>query len=417
MSATGEAPKDLGRSGEVSPAHAPCVLTINGGSSSLKFAVYAAGGSPKRVLSGRIERVGQGNSKLVVASADDGGSRHEPSPVDAPDQAAAARLVIEQVDRRPGLAAIAAVGHRVVHGGERFVEPELVTTPMLDQLRRISPLDPEHLPGEIMLIEAFTQALPNTPQVACFDTAFHRTMSRSAQIVPIPRKYWSLGIRRYGFHGLSYTYLMQELQRLGGAQEANGRVILAHLGAGASLAAVRNGQCMDTTMGFTPTAGVVMGTRCGDIDPGIVAFLARTQAMTPMQFHDMANHESGLLGVSETSPDLRDLLAKRDTDLRAREAVDLFCYSIKKAIGAMAAVLGGVDSLIFAGGIGENSAEIRRRACDGLDYLGLSVDAGRNETSASLISTDSSATKVRVIRTDEESVIAREAIRLGVRSL
>ena len=216
------------------------------------------------------------------------------------------------------------------------------------------------------------------PQVACFDTGFHRTMPRPAQIVPIPRKFWGLGIRRYGFHGLSYAYLMEELARVAGPAEARGRVVLAHLGSGASLAAVREGRCLDTTMGFTPASGLVMGTRCGDLDPGLVAFLAHAEGMTPEQFHRMVNQESGLLGVSETSADLRDLARPRETDVRAAEAIDLFCYRVKSGIGALAAVLGGLDSLVFSGGIGENSPEVRRRACEGLEFLGIALDDGRN---------------------------------------
>ena len=324
--------------------------------------------------------------------------------------------MIERVGNDPGLGAIAAVGHRVVHGGGRFVEPELVTAAMLEQLRRIAPLDPEHLPGEIALIEAIARAVPGVPQVACFDTAFHRTLPMPAQIVPIPRRYWGLGIRRYGFHGLSYAYLMEELARAGGPSEARGRVILAHLGSGASLAAVREGRCLETTMGFTPASGLVMGTRCGDLDPGLVAFLAHVEGMTPERFHRMVNHESGLLGVSETSADLRDLLARRESDVRAAEAVELFCYRVRTGIGALSAVLGGLDSLVFSGGIGENSPEIRRLACEGLEYLGIALDAGRNSAGDPLISTDASRTRVRVIRTDEETMIAREVIRLGVAS-
>jgi acetate kinase len=386
------------------------VLTINGGSSSLKFAVFAAAASMVPVLSGRIERVGFREARLIVG---DGGRREERS-VAAPDQATAAGLVIERVATDLELAAIAAVGHRIVHGGGRFVEPVLVTAAVLDQLRRIAPLDPEHLPGEVALIEAFGRAIPDVPQVACFDTSFHRGMPKPAQIVPIPRRYWGLGVRRYGFHGLSYAYLMEELARVAGPAEAGGRVVLAHLGSGASLAAVREGRCIDTTMGFTPASGLVMGTRCGDIDPGLVAFLAHADGMTPERFHRMVNRESGLLGVSETSADLRDLLARREGDARAAEAIDLFCYRIKTGIGAMSAALGGLDSLVFSGGIGENSPEVRRRACEGLGYLGVDIDEGRNAVGEPLISTDASPVKVRVIRTDEEVVIAREAIRLGV---
>jgi acetate kinase len=285
---------------------------------------------------------------------------------------------------------------------------------MLDQLRRIAPLDPEHLPGEVALIEAIGKAVPGIPQVACFDTAFHSAMPRPAQIIPIPRKYWDLGVRRYGFHGLSYTYLMEELARIAGPEEAGGRVVLAHLGSGASLAAVRDGRCLDTTMGFTPASGLVMGTRCGDIDPGLFGFLARAEGMTPERFHRMVNQESGLLGVSETSADVRDLLARRGDDVRAAEAIDLFCYRVKTGIGALSATLGGLDSLVFSGGIGENSPEIRRLACEGLEYLGINLDDRQNEAGEPLISTAASPARVRVIRTDEETVIAREAIRLVV---
>ena len=369
-------------------------------------------GPSEPIVSGRVERIGRGESRLVVSGI--GGSGRESHAVEAPDQAAAAMLVIEQLERDPGLAAIAAVGHRVVHGGGDFTEPMRVTPQMLDQLRRISPLDPEHLPGEITLIETFGGAIPGVPQVACFDTGFHRTMPRTAQIVPIPRKYWGLGIRRYGFHGLSYAYLMEELERIAGSTEARGRVVLAHLGSGASLAAVREGRCLDTTMGFTPASGLVMGTRSGDLDPSLNAFLANAEGMTPQQFHRMVNQESGLLGVSETSADMRDLVARRETDLRAAEAFDLFCYRVKLGVGAMAAVLGGLDTLVFSGGIGENSPEVRRRACEGLEFLGIALDDGRNTSGEPMISTDASPTRVRVIRTDEETVIARETIRLGV---
>jgi acetate kinase len=391
----------------------PSILTINGGSSSLKFAVFAAAGPMERVLSGRVERVGLGESRLILS--DGGGRRCEDRAVEAPDQAAAAGLVIERLASDPGLAAIVAVGHRIVHGGDRFVEPALVTAELLDHLQRIAPLDPEHLPGEIALIEAIGRTVPGIPQIACFDTAFHAALPRPAQIVPIPRRYWGLGIRRYGFHGLSYAYLMEELARAAGPAEVRGRVILAHLGSGASLAAVREGRCLETTMGFTPASGLVMASRCGDIDPGLVAFLAHAEGMTPERFQRMVNQESGLLGVSETSADLRDLLARREVDVRAAEAVDLFCYRVRTGIGALSAALGGLDSLVFSGGIGENSPEVRRRACEGLEFLGITLDEGRNTSGEPLISADASPTRVRVIRTDEETMIAREANRLGVR--
>lgn len=412
-----DAPALIRRS-EVSPNPArgrprSCVLTINGGSSSLKFSIREVAAPAVAVLRGCVERVGGSGSRLVVHDAR--GVRREDVSIEVPDQAAAAALAIGRIEAAVGLGAIAAVGHRVVHGGDLFVEPAVVSPEMLDGLRRIAPLDPEHLPGEIALIEAIAGAFPGIPQVACFDTAFHRSMPRTAQIVPIPRRYWGLGIRRYGFHGLSYAYLMSELGRVAPG-EASGRVILAHLGSGASLAAVRDGRCVETTMGFTPTSGVVMGTRSGDLDPGLVAFLAHAEGMTPERFHGMATRESGMLGVSETSADLRDLLDRREGDPRAAEAVDVFCHGVIKAIGSLSAVLGGLDTLVFSGGIGENSAEVRRRACENLGFLGIALDEARNVAGDAVISTDASPTRVRVIPTDEEAMIAAETIRLGVPS-
>ena len=256
----------------------------------------------------------------------------------------------------------------------KHTEPEIVTKKLLDELRRISPNDPDHLPREIELIEVLRQRHPKLPQVACFDTAFHQTMPRVAKLLPIPRRFDAKGIQRYGFHGLSYAYLMEELARLGDPAAKKGRVILAHLGNGASLAAVRDGKSMDTSMGFTPTAGLVMSTRSGDLDPGLAPYLARTEQMTTRQFYKMVNHESGLLGVSETSSDMRDLLDHEKRDVRAAEAVALFCYQAKKWIGSFAAALGGLDTLVFAGGIGENSPIVRARICEGLDFLGIKLD-------------------------------------------
>ena len=383
-----------------------CILTINGGSSSLKFALFALGDRPARLLSGRVERVGMPSSRLVVADAD---GRQEESTVEAPDLAVAVNLLIQRLGHLVGLTNIAVVGHRVVHGGSRFYRPELITPEILEELKRIVPYDPDHLPGEIGAIEAFLRLDPGLPQVACFDTAFHHDLPRVAQLIAIPRRYQAAGIRRYGFHGLSYAYLMEELARVASPGAARGRVIVAHLGSGASLAAVRDGRAIETTMGLTPTSGLVMGTRCGDIDPGLVRFLVRAGGLTIDQFHDLVNHESGLLGVSESSADLRDLLAREDTDVRAAEAVQLFCYRAKTGLGALAAALGGLDTLVFAGGIGENSPEARRRICDGLEFLGIAVDERRNTENAPLISTEESRVAVRVIPTDEESLIARAA--------
>jgi len=233
-----------------------------------------------------------------------------------------------------------------------------------------------------------------------------------ARLLPIPRRYEQLGLQRYGFHGLSYAYLMRELSRVGRPGEADGRVILAHLGNGASMAAVRDGKAVDTTMGFTPTSGLPMSRRSGDLDPGLVAYLARTEGMTAEQFHRMVNTESGLLGVSEISADMRDLLTKEQHDPRAAEAIELFCYQAKKWIGALAATLGGLDTLVFSAGIGENAHAIRARICTGLQHLGVTLDEMRNEAGEAVISTDDSKATVRVMHTDEESEIARSVVDL-----
>jgi acetate kinase len=283
---------------------------------------------------------------------------------------------------------------------------------MTEQLRALSAYDPEHLPEEIRLIEAFRRRFPDLPQMACFDTAFHHDLPRIVRLLPIPRRYEALGVRRYGFHGLSYTFLMEELARLDGDEAARGRVVLAHLGNGASLAAVRDAKAVDTTMSFTPTAGVPMGTRSGDLDPGLAGYLAHIETMTAKQFSEMTNSRSGLLGISETSSDMRALLDAEGRDMRAAEAVALFCYEIKKRIGAFAAALGGLDTLVFAGGIGENAPAVRARVCDGLGFLGVELDVERNKQTAAVISPDTSRVRVRVIHTDEERVIAEAVARL-----
>jgi acetate kinase len=387
----------------------PCILTINGGSSSIRFAVYEAGDTPRRRLDGKVDRVGLSGTNLTFK--DSAGKSHDSRTIDPEHNGSAVAFLLDWLETQQVFASVKAVGHRVVHGMTHS-EPERVTPELLDELHRITPYDPEHLPLEIELIEALRQRHPTMPQVACFDTAFHRTMPRVATLLPIPRRYEAAGVRRYGFHGLSYEFLMEELERLGDPAATKGRVILAHLGNGASLAAVRHGKSIDTSMGFTPTGGLVMSSRSGDLDPGLVSYLARTEQMSAAQFQKMVNHASGLLGVSEISSDLRDLLARESDDVRAAEAVALFCYQAKKWIGAFAAALGGLDTLVFAGGIGENAPLVRERICDELGFLGIELNEARNTRSASLISTDASRVKVRVIPTDEELMIARSVIRL-----
>ena len=366
--------------------------------------MYTTSNSPRKRLHGKIDRIGLPGTHLEFAEPDH--DRQVTRDIGDLDHPSAAAFLIDWLDKRIGLASIAAVGHRVVNGGARYYKPQLITREMLDELRRISAYAPEHLPAEIGIIDLLQKRLANLPQVACFDTAFHRDMPRVARILPIPRRFQAEGVERYGFHGLSYSFLMDELARAG-TEAASGRVILAHLGNGASLAAVRAGKCIDTSMGFTPAAGVPMSTRSGDLDPGLAWYLAQTANMTPEQFNRMVNHESGLLGVSETSSDVRDLLAREAGDVRAAEAVALFCYQVRKFIGAYAAALGGLDTLVFAGGIGENAADIRSRICADLGFLGVRLDPTRNATNAPVISAAEGGVDVRVIRTDEEVMIAK----------
>ena len=321
-------------------------------------------------------------------------------------------ILADWIEERTGRNALAAVGHRVVHGGPNYYEPQPITAEMVEELRRLSPFDPDHMPEEILLTEAFHRRFPELPQVACFDTAFHHDLPRVAQLLPLPRRYEAQGVRRYGFHGLSYAFLMEELARLAGPEAARGRVILAHLGNGASLAALHDGKSMDTSMSFTPTAGVPMSTRSGDLDPGLVWYLARTEKMGAKQFNEMVNFQSGLLGVSETSSDMRDLLEQETQDVRAAEAVELFCYQVKKWIGAFTAALGGLDTLVFAGGIGENAPPVRLRICAGLEFIGIDFEEKRNAANEGVISGAASRVTVRVIRTDEELMIAKTVCRV-----
>ncbi len=388
----------------------PRILTINGGSSSIKFALFEAGNSLRRILEGGIERIGLPEASLRVKGLNqaDNFSRL----VTAPDHTAAVNLLMDWLEESMGSGSLGAVGHRVVHGGPKYSQPQRITAEMVEELHHLSPFDPEHLPEEILLTEAFHRRFPDLPQVACFDTAFHHDLPRVARLLPIPRRYEAQGVRRYGFHGLSYAFLMGELARLAGTEAAQGRIILAHLGNGASLAAVRDGKPVDTSMSFTPTAGVPMSTRSGDLDPGLVWYLARTEKMGAKQFNEMVNFQSGLLGISETSSDMHDLLDRETQDERAAEAVALFCYQVKKWIGAFAAALGGLDTLVFAGGIGENAPPVRARICHGLGFLGIELEEKRNAANESLISAAARRVVVRVIHTDEEWMIAKTVCRV-----
>ncbi len=359
-----------------------------------------------------MERIGGPHPRLVARR--EGDATADVRSINGPDYRHGAESVIAYLKEVTGASAIIGIGHRVVHGGVHLIETQRVTPALLAELKRTQPLDLAHLPREIALIEAFGQAFSARPQIACFDTTFHQGMPSVASMLPIPRRYYDQGVRRFGFHGLSYTYLMERLGEVAGQDAANGRIILAHLGSGASMAAVRGGIPIDTTMAFTPTAGLVMGTRPGDLDPGLLIYLMRVEKCTPEEMDDFISHQCGLIGVSQTSGDMRDLMKHRQTDVRAGQAVDLFCYQAKKFVGAFAAALGGLDTLVFSGGIGEHSPEVRRDICLGLEHLGIELDEQANARTDEVISTPTGGVVVRVIATDEEIVIAK-AVKAMVR--
>jgi acetate kinase len=384
------------------------ILVINSGSSSIRFSVRKRDHARNELLSGKIDRIGLKKSSFVWKDGKNASSSAENHSF--ANHGAATKFLIRWLDDKQRAGDVVAVGHRIVHGGPKYFDPSRVTSQLLKELKRITPYDPEHLPAQIALIEAFRREKPRLTQVACFDTAFHKDMPMVAKLFPIPRKYFAEGVHRYGFHGLSYTFISREIARLDGAKAARGRLILAHLGNGASLAAVRDGKSIDTTMSFTPAAGIPMSSRSGDLDPGLFLFLMRKKGMTSARFQKMANYESGLLGISETTSDMRDLHERKATDKRAGEAIDLFCYQVRKVIGGFAAALGGVDMLVFAGGIGENDPQVRAQICEGLGFLGITIDSARNAAGHDLIS--SGGIRVRVIHTDEELVIAQAVCKM-----
>lgn len=415
------------------------VLTINSGSSSLKAGVYrmhiplgedsaqkmgpinsyqkSDGMAEKRksglledlVLSITMERIGISGSRIQIQ--DEHGETLLDREKDLENHHAALEAFFRWIEtERPHLKPD-AVGHRIVHGGQNYSQPQIVTQNLLDELQELIPLDPEHLPQEIDGVHFIDQEYPDLPQVACFDTAFHRTMPVRARLYALPRRFYQQGVQRYGFHGLSYEYVIKELHDLDGPL-ADGRVIIAHLGNGASLAAILSGKGIDTSMGFTPVEGLVMGTRCGDLDPGILIYLLEEKKMTPEQINSLINQKAGLLGVSDSSEDMQDLLERESSDSNAAEAIELFCYRLKKYIGAYAAALGGLDLLVFTGGIGEHAATIRQRVCENMEFLGILLDSERNLAGKQLISSDQGSVKIRVIRTDEDLMIARHTMRL-----
>jgi acetate kinase len=381
------------------------ILTINSGSSSLKFALYEVAHTERVILAGTLDRIGKPDGAFYAADA--AGQPLIERQLSLPDHDAALETLFawlrdDAPDRPPD-----AVGHRIVHGGADHTRPEPVTPDLIAALRRLVPLAPEHLPHELRALEAATRAYPRAQHVVCFDTAFHRHMPAVAQAYALPRSPATEGIIRYGFHGLSYEYILGELARVAGAEITQGRVIVAHLGNGASMAAIHHGRSVDTSMGFTPTGGLVMSTRAGDLDPGVPLYLIEAQGLSAAEVRRLVSHEAGLLGVSGTSADVRDLLRQEERDPRARAALALFCYQARKFVGALATTFGGLETLIFTAGIGEHAPPIRARICAGLEFLGIQLDPARNEANAAVISRADSPVTVRVMRTNEELMIAR----------
>lgn len=383
------------------------ILVVNSGSSSVKFALFdAASDAPRRVWSGALERIGFDQGRF--AATDVRGTTLVDEAPALPDHAAALDLLLGWVERRTSDTELIGVGHRVVHGGEDCDCPLLVTPGLEARLNRLIPLAPLHLPHNLAGIAAVRARRPDLPQVASFDTAFHRDLPRVARLTGLPRRFEEEGIRRYGFHGLSYEYVIDEVRRRDGAAAAGRRIIVAHLGNGASMAAIEGGRSVETSMGFSTLAGLPMGTRPGDLDPGILLYLLIEKRMPAEVLRHLLHDASGLLGISGLSRNMADLLARQDAP-EAAEAVAFFCHHARRHLAGLTAALGGLDRLVFTGGIGANSSEIRARICDGLGYLGLVLDAERNAGRERVVSADDSPVLIEAFKTDEELVIARHA--------
>ncbi len=388
---------------EANTANQTYLLAINAGSSSIKLAVFSRADMGK-VADVVIDNIGQDSACLVVA-----GRRMA---VAAADHRAAAAVLLDWLASQTFGGGIVAVGHRVVHGGPQYYKAHVVTPKVIADLRQLAIFDPQHMLSQLDLLETFQRLLPNARHIVCFDTAFHHALPNRSRLLPVPRQLAAAGVRRYGFHGLSYAFILHELERVEGKAAANGKVIIAHLGSGASLAAVHEGRSIDTTMSMTPASGIPMSTRSGDLDPGLLYYVHRTQGYDADRLQHMVQFESGLLGLSGVTADMKRLLEIEADNPHAKDAVDVFCYQVSKTIGAFAAALGGLHTLVFTGGMGENAPKIRARVCQDLAFLGITLDVARNERGERLISADGGLVGVHVIHTDEAATIAREVQQL-----
>lgn len=385
------------------------ILTVNAGSSSIKLDILRADElyQEKHHISAVITGIGQAEAVLTIK---DGNHEPEKTQLDRSERSNAIGMLTSWLREATKHREISAIGHRIVHGGPKHCAPELITSELIEDLKKYINFDPEHLLIALELVGVMREQFSEVPEVACFDTNFYVDLPKVSKLLSIPRKYQEEGLRRYGFHGLSYTYILEEFRRYAGEAAANGRVIIAHLGSGASLVALRNGKPVDMTMSFTPASGIIMSSRSGDVDPGIARYLQAEYNLSLEDYNKMVNFESGLLGVSGLSADMYTLLQAQATNEHAADAVNLFVHQVRKAIGALSATIGGVDSVIFSGGIGEQSAELRRRICEGLNYLGIDIDNAANQQHLECVSSSESSVGVHVIHTNESQVIVRQVI-------
>ncbi|MBE3639655.1 acetate/propionate family kinase [Mangrovicoccus algicola] len=374
------------------------ILTLNAGSSSLKYAVYRDGAAPELRAVGQVDRIGSEAAHLVLKREGETETRE----LGAADHARAVEAILDICTPHMQGAPVAGVGHRIVHGGTLFDRPAVLNADILSALHRLVPLAPLHQPHNLAAVRAAMSAFPDAVQVGCFDTAFHRSQPWVDDTFALPREYYDKGIRRYGFHGLSYDYITGELDRID-AEDHHRRTVVAHLGNGASMCAIKGGKSVASTMGFTALDGLPMGTRCGQLDPGVLLYLIAQEGMGHHQIRDLLYHKCGLLGLSGISNDMRELEASPRRE--AKEAIDYYVFRIRRELGGLAAAIGGLETLVFCGGIGENSALVRARVCEGMEWMGIAIDPEANAAGADVISTG--AVTVRVIRTDEEGVIAR----------
>jgi len=377
----------------------------------LKFAIYEFGDAESICLSGSFEKISLSEGRFHVKNAS--GNTLNQIDLQIKNHESAVEKLFKWLETNHYPAEkLDAIGHRFVHGRDKFKSPTIVTPEVIQDLKSFIPLAPDHLPEEIKVVETITKNYSGLVQVLSFDTAFHADMPRVAKTFPLTRQLIEEGVKRYGFHGLSYEYIMEELNRIAVSKVAEERIIIAHLGSGSSMAAVKNGKSIDTTMGFTPTGGLMMSTRPGDLDPGVILYLLQEQKLSPDKINDILNKQAGLLGISDRSSDMKELLEIQKSDNKAGESIELFCYQAKKFLGAMTAALGGLDSLVFTGGIGENAPLIRKLICTDMGFVNIQLDESLNLNNAPVISGDDSSIKVRVIKTNEELMIARHTYKV-----